>query len=114
MEAPPTFQAIDGEFRSVVGYSHRHVTGIMSDIVDTERYSHTFRIIPEVRLNFDRFSDPGFSLAPVVSDEFLLFGIDANDRKRLAKILSLQSSDVSELFVTVRVLHSSLSFLVSS
>jgi|SRR5450631_295555 len=50
MNAPPTFQATDRKFGSVVGRSNRNVSGVFSDVVDPERNCHTFRIAGEVRV----------------------------------------------------------------
>src|SRR6516162_461600 len=73
VKAPPTFQTIDRKFRSVVGYSHCHVSGVLSDIVNTKRNRHALRIAREVRVDFYRLPAPTFSLSSVISDELLLF-----------------------------------------
>jgi len=48
----------------------------------------------------------------VVSDELLLFCVDADDRESFAKELSLRCSDVSELIVALRMLGSGLLLFV--
>ena len=85
MKVPPTFQATDRKFRSVVGRSNRNVSGVFSDVIDTEWNCHTFRIAREMRVSLDWFSTPTFSLASKVSYELLLFGIDANDRESVPR-----------------------------
>src|ERR1700731_4829475 len=110
MKAPPTFQATDGKFRSVVGYSNRDVPGILGKIVDAEGNCHTVRVAGVMRISFDWFSAPTFPRAFKVSYELFLFGINANDRQSLAEILGLEGSDVLELFVSVRMLRSRLLF----
>src|ERR1700730_6722878 len=110
MKAPPTFQAIDGKFRRVVGYSNRDIPSIFGKVVNTEGNCHTLRVAGVVRISFDWFSTPIFSFAFKVSYELFLFGINANDRQSLAEILGLEGSDVLELFVSVRMLRSRLLF----
>src|SRR5271167_533355 len=101
MKAPPTCQAIDGKFSSVVGYSNRDVPSILGKVVDTEGNCHTLRVASVMRISFDWFSAPTFALASKVSYELFLFGVNANDRQSLADILGLEGSDVLELFVSV-------------
>jgi len=110
VSAPPIFQATDRKFRSVVRYSNGNVSGIFGDVVDTERNCHTFCIAREMMLRLYWFSAPAFSITSKISYELLLFCIDANDGKSVAKILSLGGGDVIELFVPVRMLCSGVLF----
>src|SRR5437762_2302360 len=113
VKTPPAFQAIDRKFRSVGGYSHRHVSGILSEIVDSKRNRHAFPIACEVSVRFYWCATPNLSLSSVVADELLLFCVDADDRESLAKELRPQGGDISELLITIGVLGPCLLFLVN-
>src|SRR5215470_20244646 len=110
--APPVFQAIDRKFGCVSGYSHCNVPGIFGEIVDAKRNCHTSRIAREVRVDLDRLATPAFSLSSIVSDELLLFCINADDGKPFSNKLCFKSDDVLELLVAVRMLSSCLLLLV--
>jgi hypothetical protein len=110
VKPPPTFQAIDGKFRSIVGYSDRNIPGILAKVVDAEGNRHTFRVAGVMRISFLWFSTPTFSLALEISYELFLFGINTDDRQSLAEVPGFEGRDVLKLFVSVRMLRSRLLF----
>jgi hypothetical protein len=112
VKTPPALQAIDRKFGGVGGYSYRHVSGIVGDIVDSERNRQTPSMACKICISLYWLSPPTLPLLSVVSDELLLFCVDADDRESFAKELSLRCSDVSELIVALRMLGSGLLLFV--
>src|SRR5262245_5941583 len=109
MMFPPFHETVHGELGCVSRNSNCYIPSVLSDIVNSKRNCYTFRITCEKRVfDLNGLHAPSFSLWLVISDQLLLFSINAYHGDCLAEKLCLQRRDVFKLFVTVRVLCSRL------
>ena len=105
--SPPTTNALHGKTRRVMGTTHGHPPLIVLLIVHTTRYRlGSVRVgeIMHVHLNRLPFRLPFLPGIPVVSDQFLLFGVDRDDRPALVQERLALALDVAKLSIPIGML----------
>src|SRR3954469_12577347 len=107
--APPTANALHGKTRRIMGAAHGHPPLIVLLIVDTTRYrlGHV-RVgeIMHIHLNRLALRLPFLPGIPVVSDQFLLLGIDRDDWPASAQERPALALDVAKLSIPIGMLLS--------
>src|SRR5271157_4664721 len=105
----PTLHALHGKTRRVMGTAYGHPPFIVLLIVDTTRYGlGSVRVgeITHVHLNRLPCRLPFLPGIPVVSDQFLLLGVDRDDRPASAQERLALALDVAKLSIPIGMLLS--------
>jgi hypothetical protein len=106
---PPAADRGNGEGTGIVVGADVDEAGIAADVVDPVRIgARDLRTGEVVTLDMQRFlrRQPLPTLVFVVADEFLLLGVDRDDRQPFAQVLLDFGADVSELRVPVGMICS--------
>src|SRR5580693_7538658 len=104
---PPTTNTLHGKTRRVMGTAHGHPPFIALRVVDTTRHRlGDVRVGEIMHVHLDRlpFGLPFLPGIPVVSDQFLLLGVDRDDRPPSAQERLALALDVAELSIPVGML----------
>ncbi len=102
----PTTNRLHRELRRVMVDSHIHPTEIFLQVVNSVRRRLAEFLVDEI-INLHQlrrtFWSPNLSVLPVIADQFLLFGVDGNDRTISFQKLFRLLVDEFELGVSIRI-----------
>jgi len=102
--APPALEVVGGELGRVVRGSHVEGAAVGEDVVDAVGHGESEGVGTEVVVvDEDGRLAPGTSRVLEVADEFLLLGVDGNDRLTGSGEAVPELGDVAELLVSVRI-----------
>src|ERR1039457_2225323 len=112
---PPVADRLDGKGRGVVRSAHTDRAAIGLQVVDAVGDGHAECLGAEVVIvDLHRLSAPAAARILEATDEFLLFGVDADDRLTATDKTLTLSSDMPELPIALRARGSRQLFAVAA
>ena len=99
---PPLCDGMGGKFGRIIGVAQIDIALVMDDVIDAIRHGPTQRIAREImQIDLLRRLTPSATLVGEVADQFLVLGIDTDDRIAGAQALLSHTTNVVKLAVAV-------------
>ena len=99
---PPLCDGMGGKFGRIIGVAQIDIALVMEDVIDAIRHGPTQRIAREImQIDLLRRLTPSATLVGEVADQFLVLGIDTDDRIACAQELLSHTTNVVKLAVAV-------------